>query len=64
MLLSEIADTFLSNNDDLVIAKKRKNFKNAIVKAFQEYPKDFGIKFVNSISEQIVRKTFDEGIVN
>jgi hypothetical protein len=68
--LSEIADSLLSTNHEQVLANKRENFKQILVEILKQYPLQYVYKKPELISEarmiaeEIVSKTFDEGIVN
>ncbi len=62
-----VADSLLSTNHEHVLAKKRENFKKAIVDAINNPPSDYlliDMFYSEQIAELIAIKTFDEGIVN
>lgn len=68
--LAEIADSLLITNHGNVLANKRENFKEILVSVLKQYPLQYVYKEPELISEarmiaeEIVSKTFDEGVVN
>ncbi len=56
--MEEIADSLLSTDHEAVTARKRKHFKQAIIKCLGQSG------FSNDLAEDIVKETFDEGLVN
>jgi len=64
--LDFVADELLSTNHEQVLAKKRENFKKVVLLAIQDFKPFIPLEEESSINmaEYIVKKTFDEGIVN